>query len=89
MVDALRASATITALIAAGARRAWVATEIEQAHAMKARLVQEGTGEPILLGEDEGFPPPGFRRWQQRAKRDGVTNKPGPCPPARGRGRPR
>jgi 2-phosphosulfolactate phosphatase len=60
MVDALRASATITALIAAGARRVWVATEIEQAHAMKARLVQEGIGEPILLGEREGFPPPGF-----------------------------
>jgi len=34
MIDALRASATITSLMAAGARRVWVATEVEQAHAM-------------------------------------------------------
>jgi 2-phosphosulfolactate phosphatase len=45
MVDALRASATITSLIAAGARRVWVATEVEHA---------------LLVGEREGFPPPGF-----------------------------
>jgi phosphosulfolactate phosphohydrolase-like enzyme len=55
MVDALRASATITSLIAAGARRVWVATEVEQAHAMKERL-----GDALLVGEREGFPPPGF-----------------------------
>lgn len=55
MIDALRASATITSLIAAGARRVWVATEVEQAHAMKERL-----GDALLVGEREGFPPPGF-----------------------------
>ena len=55
MVDALRASATITALMAAGAKRVWVATEVEQAHAMKERL-----GDVFLVGEREGFPPPGF-----------------------------
>ena len=55
MVDALRASATITSLMAAGARRVWVATEVDQAHAMKER-----TGDVFLVGEREGFPPPGF-----------------------------
>ena len=55
MVDALRASATITSLIAAGAQRVWVATEVEQAHAMKERL-----GDALLVGERDGFPPPGF-----------------------------
>jgi len=55
MVDALRASATITSLMAAGARRVWVATEVKQAHAMKQRL-----GDALLVGEREGFPPPGF-----------------------------
>ena len=52
MVDALRASATITSLMAAGARRVWVATEVEQAGAMKERL-----GDAFLVGEREGFPP--------------------------------
>ncbi len=55
MVDALRASATITSLMAAGARRVWVATEVEQARAMKERL-----GDAFLVGERQGFPPPGF-----------------------------
>ena len=55
MVDALRASATITSLMAAGANRVWVATEVEQAHAMKERL-----GDAFLVGERDGFPPPGF-----------------------------
>ena len=55
MVDALRASATITSLMAAGARRVWVATEVDQAHAMKERA-----GDVFLVGEREGFPPPGF-----------------------------
>ncbi len=55
MVDALRASATITSLMAAGARRVWVATEVEQAHAMKERL-----DDALLVGERDGFPPPGF-----------------------------
>lgn len=55
MIDALRASATITSLMAAGARRVWVATEVEQAHAMKERL-----GDVLLVGERDGFPPPGF-----------------------------
>jgi len=55
MIDALRASATITSLMAAGARRVWVATEVEQAHAMKERL-----GDALLVGERDGFPPPGF-----------------------------
>ncbi len=55
MVDALRASATITSLMAAGAQRVWVATEVEQAHAMKERL-----GDALLVGERDGFPPPGF-----------------------------
>jgi len=55
MVDALRASATITSLMAAGAKRVWVATEVEQAHAMKERL-----GDALLVGERDGFPPPGF-----------------------------
>lgn len=55
MVDALRASATITSLMAAGASRVWVATEVEQAHAMKERL-----GDAILVGERDGLPPPGF-----------------------------
>jgi 2-phosphosulfolactate phosphatase len=55
MIDALRASATITSLMAAGAKRVWVATEVEQAHAMKERL-----DDALLVGEREGFPPPGF-----------------------------
>ena len=55
MVDALRASATITSLMAAGARRVWVATEVEQAYVMKERI-----GDVFLVGEREGFPPPGF-----------------------------
>jgi 2-phosphosulfolactate phosphatase len=55
VVDALRASATITSLMAAGVRRVWVATEVEQAHAMKERL-----GDAFLVGERDGFPPPGF-----------------------------
>ena len=55
MVDALRASATITSLMAAGARRVWVATEVDQAHAMKERA-----GDVFLVGEREGFPPLGF-----------------------------
>lgn len=55
MVDALRASATITSMMAAGARRVWVATEVEQARAMKERL-----GDALLVGERDGFPPPGF-----------------------------
>ena len=55
MVDALRASATITSLMAAGARRVWVATEVDQAHAMKERI-----GDVFLVGEREGFPPLGF-----------------------------
>jgi len=55
MIDALRASATITSLMAAGAKRVWVATEVEQAHAMKKRL-----GDALLVGERDGFPPPGF-----------------------------
>ena len=55
MVDALRASATITSLVAEGARRVWVATEVEQARAMKEQL-----GDAILIGERDGFPPPGF-----------------------------
>ena len=55
MVDALRASATITSLMAAGAKRVWVATEVEQAHVMKERI-----GDVFLVGEREGFPPPGF-----------------------------
>lgn len=55
MIDALRASATITSLMAAGARRVWVATKVEQAHAMKERL-----GDALLVGERDGFPPPGF-----------------------------
>ena len=59
MVDALRASATITSLMAAGARRVWVAAEVEQARAMKERLSAAGT-EAFLIGEREGFPPPGF-----------------------------
>ena len=59
MVDALRASATITSLMAAGARRVWVATEVAQAWAMKDRLAAEGT-EAFLIGERNGFPPPGF-----------------------------
>lgn len=56
MVDALRASATITSLIAAGVHRVWVATEVEQARAMKERLDDD----TILVGERDGFPPPGF-----------------------------
>lgn len=56
MVDALRASATITSLMAAGVRRVWVATEVEQARAMKERLDNDA----FLVGEREGFPPPGF-----------------------------
>ncbi len=55
MVDALRASATVTSLIAAGAQRVWVATEVEQAHGMKERLENA-----FLVGERHGFPPPGF-----------------------------
>lgn len=55
VVDALRASATITSLMAAGVQRVWVATEVEQAHAMKERL-----GDALLVGERDGFPPPGF-----------------------------
>jgi 2-phosphosulfolactate phosphatase len=55
MVDALRASATITSLMAAGAKRVFVATEVDQAYAMKERL-----GDAFLIGEREGFPPPGF-----------------------------
>jgi len=55
MVDALRASATITSLMAAGAKRVWVATEVDQAHAMKERI-----GDALLVGERDGFPPPGF-----------------------------
>lgn len=55
MVDALRASATISSLVAEGARRVWVATEVDQARAMKDRL-----GDALLIGEREGFPPPGF-----------------------------
>lgn len=55
MVDALRASATITSLVAAGVRRVCVATEVEQARAMKERL-----DDAILVGERNGFPPPGF-----------------------------
>ena len=60
LVDALRASATITSLMAAGARRVWVATEVEQARAMKSRLAGEGDDDAFLVGEREGFPPPGF-----------------------------
>lgn len=59
LVDALRASATITSLVAAGVPRVWVATEVEQARAMKERLAAEGR-EAFLIGEREGFPPPGF-----------------------------
>ena len=55
MIDALRASATISSLMAAGARKVWVATEVEQARAMKERL-----GNALLVGERDGFPPPGF-----------------------------
>jgi len=55
VIDALRASATITSLLAAGAKRVWVATEVAQAHAMKERL-----DDAVLVGEREGFPPPGF-----------------------------
>ena len=60
MVDALRASATITSLVAAGARRVWVATEVEQARAMKVRLAEECGDDVFLVGEREGFPPPDF-----------------------------
>lgn len=55
MVDALRASATITALTSAGAGRIFVATHVEQ-----ARRVKELIGEVLLIGEREGFPPEGF-----------------------------
>jgi 2-phosphosulfolactate phosphatase len=55
MVDALRASATITALTSAGAGRIFVATHVEQ-----ARRVKERIGDVLLIGEREGFPPEGF-----------------------------
>lgn len=55
MVDALRASATITALTSAGAGTIFVATHVEQ-----ARRVKEQLGDVLLVGEREGFPPEGF-----------------------------
>ncbi len=55
MVDALRASATITALTSAGAGTIFVATHVEQ-----ARRVKEQIGDVLLIGEREGFPPEGF-----------------------------
>ena len=55
MVDALRASATITALTSAGAGTIFVATHVEQ-----ARRVKELIGDVLLIGEREGFPPEGF-----------------------------
>jgi len=55
MVDALRASATITSMIQSGARRVWVATHVEQARELAREL-----GEVFLVGERGGFPPEGF-----------------------------
>jgi len=55
MVDALRASATITAPTSAGAGTIFVATHVEQ-----ARRVKDQIGDVLLVGEREGFPPEGF-----------------------------
>lgn len=55
MVDALRASATITSLVQNGARRVWVATRVAQARDLAREL-----GDALLVGERRGFPPPGF-----------------------------
>lgn len=59
MVDALRASATITSMVQNGARRVWVATHVDQARDLARELRGEG-GEVFLVGERGGFPPDGF-----------------------------
>lgn len=59
MVDALRASATITALTSAGADTIFVATHVEQARRVKDEL-SDTLGDILLVGEREGFPPEGF-----------------------------
>ena len=55
VVDALRASATATMLLEAGAREILAVREVEQAFALKARFA-----DAVLFGERGGLPPDGF-----------------------------
>lgn len=59
VVDILRATTTMTAFFDGGGRVLYPCPSIEEAFVMADRLAGEG-GDPLLMGEQNALPPPGF-----------------------------